>query len=62
MLNKVKHKIRLIQNKKAKTQIMHTQNQEREREEKVTESFRAFFLPRLGRTFLFNKSLIWRGG
>ena len=65
MLNKAKHKIRQTQNKKAK----HTSNaysktrkgeREREREREVTKSFRAFFLPQLGRTFLFDGFLIWR--
>ena len=64
MLNKAMHKTRLILNKKAK----HTSNaksktrrgeRERERErKKVTKSFGAFFLPHLGRTFLFSKPLI----
>ena len=39
---------------------MHKQK-ERERE-KVTESLWAFFLPHLGRTFLFGKPLIHRWG
>ena len=61
MLNKAMHKTRLILNKKAK----HTSNAksktrrgERERKKKVTKSFGAFFLPHLGRTFLFSKPLI----
>ena len=36
---------------------MHTQKQEREEKEKVTKSLGAFFLPYLGRTFLFCKPL-----
>ena len=63
MLNKTMHKTRLTQNVKAK----HTSNaktktrweRERERErERVTESLGAFFLPHLGRTFLFGEPLI----
>ena len=57
MLNKVMHKTRLTQNDKAKHISNAKQKQERERE-KVTESLGALFLPYLGRTFLFSKSLI----
>ena len=55
MLNKAMHKTRLTQSNKAK------QKQERERE-KVRKSLGAFFLPHLGRTFSFSKSLIRRWG
>ena len=51
MLNKVKHKTRLTQNKKVK----HTSNAYSKtrlgKREKVTKSLRAFFLSHLGRTF-----------
>ena len=53
MLNKSMHKTRLTQNTKAK----HINNVKtkirREEKEKATESLGAFFLPHLGRTFLF---------
>ena len=62
MLNKAKHKTRPTQNKKAK----HTSNAYsktwKEEREKVTKSLRAFFLPHLGRTFLFDKPLIRQWG
>ena len=60
MLNKVMHKTRLTQNMKAK----HTSNAKKKKKkkgrerEKVTQSLGAFFLPHLGRTFLFSKPLI----
>ena len=59
MLNKVMHKTRLTQNMKAK----HTSNEKKKKKkgrerEKVTQSLGAFFLPHLGRTFLFSKPLI----
>ena len=58
MLNKLKHKTKLTQNKKAK----HTSNAKsktmRGEREKVTKSLGAFFLPHLGRTFPFSKPLI----
>ena len=61
MLNKVKHKTRLTQNMKAK----HTSNAKQTKtlkgeREKVTKSLGAFFLPHLGRIFLFSKPLIRR--
>ena len=69
MLNKAMHKTRPTQNKNTK----HTSNAKkikknkktktktiRRRRETVTESLRAFFLPHLGRTFPFSKSLIQR--
>ena len=61
MLNKVKHKTRLTQNKKAK----HTSNaykKKKKRERKVTKSLRAFFLPHLIRTFPFDEPLIRQWG
>ena len=58
MLNKSMHKTRLTQNNKAKNTSNAKQKQEGERD-KVTESLGAIFLPHLGRTFLFNKPLIW---
>ena len=58
MSNKANHKTRLTQNNKAK----HTSNvyskKKREREKKVSKSLRAFFLPHLGGTLPFSKSLI----
>ena len=62
MLNKAMHKTKLTQNTKAK----HTSNAKtkiktrRGEREKVTKSLGAFFLPHLGRTFLFSKLLIWQ--
>ena len=59
MLNKAKHKTRLTQNKKAKhTSNAYSKTRKGERE-KLTKLLRAFFLPHLGRTFLFDESLIW---
>ena len=52
------HKTKLTQNNKAKNTSNAKQKQEGERD-KVTESLGAIFLPHLGRTFLFNKPLIW---
>ena len=64
MLNKVKHKTRLTQNKKAKQTSnafsKTRKGKERERKKKVTKSLDVFFLPHLGRTFLFGKPLIWQ--
>ena len=60
MLNKVKNKTRLTQNKTAKHTSNATQKQERGEIEKVTKSLRAFCLPHVGRTFSFDKPLIWR--
>ena len=58
MLNKAMRKTRLAQNTKAKhTSNAKTKTRSGERE-KVTESLGAFFLPHLGRTFLFSKPLI----
>ena len=58
MLNKAMHKTRLTQNKKAKhTSNAYTKTIKGERE-KVTRSLEAFFLPHLGRTFPFDKTLI----
>ena len=59
MLNKVMHKTRLTQNRKAK----HTSNVKKKKKrkgerEKVTESLRALFIPHIGRTFPFSKLLI----
>ena len=58
MLNKVMHKTRLTQNRKAK----HTSNVKKKKRkgerEKVTESLRALFIPHIGRTFPFSKLLI----
>ena len=66
MLNKVMHKTRLTQNRKAK----HTSNVKKKKNktkkkkkrkgerEKVTESLRALFIPHIGRTFPFSKLLI----
>ena len=52
------HKTRLTQNKNAKhTSNAKSKTRRRERE-KVTKSLGAFFLPHLGRTFLFSKPLI----
>ena len=59
--DKAMHKTRLNQNVKAKhisNAKPKTRRGERERE-KVTESPGAFFLPHLGRAFLFRKLLIW---
>ena len=62
MLNKAKHKTRLTQNKKAKhTSNAYSKTRKGERE-KLTKLLRAFFLPHLGRTFLFDESLIWWWG
>ena len=48
---------------KQNTQIMQKQKQEGGEREKMTKSLGAFFLPHLGRTFLFCKPLIrWWGG
>ena len=59
MLNKTKHKTRLIQNMNSKhTSNANTKTRSEERE-KVTKSLGALFLPHLGITFLFNKPLIW---
>ena len=59
MLNKAYYKTRLTQNKKSKhTSNAHSNTRKGERE-KVTKSLRAFFLPHLGRTFLFSETLIW---
>ena len=64
MLNKVKHKTRLTQNKKAKQTSnafsKTRKGKEREREKKVTKSLNVFFLPHLGRTLSFGKPLIWQ--
>ena len=58
MLNKVMHKTRLTQNKKAKhTSNAKSKTRKGERE-KVTKSLGVFFFPHLGRTFLFSKPLI----
>ena len=51
------HKTRLTQNNKAKHTRNVKQKQEGERE-KVTKSLGDLFLPHLGRTFSFTKSLI----
>ena len=60
MLNKAMHKTRLTQNTKAKhTSNAKTKTRRGERE-KVTKSLGAFFLPHLGRTFLFSEPLIQR--
>ena len=70
MLNKAMHKTRLTQNNKAK----HTSNAKKTKTKKkkkkkkkrkgereiITKSLGAFFLPHLGRIFLFSKPLIWR--
>ena len=63
MVNKAMYKTRLTQNMKAKHTSNAKKKKKRERErEKVTQSLGAFFLPHLGRTFLFSKPLIRRCG
>ena len=62
MLNKAMHKTRLTQNKKAKHPSNAKTKTRKGEREKVTKSLGAFFLPHLGRTFLFCKPLIWRWG
>ena len=56
MLHKAKYKTRLTQNKKAK----HTSNAYERERETVIKSLGAFFLPHVGRKFLFSKPLIQR--
>ena len=58
MLNKLKHKTKLTQNKKAKHKSNAKSKTRRGEREKVTKSLGAFFLPHLGRTFSFSKPLI----
>ena len=60
MLNKTMHKTRLNQNKKAKHTSNATSKTRKGEREKLTESLGAFFLPHLGRAFLFCKPLIRR--
>ena len=61
MLNKVMNKTKLTQNMKAKhSSNVKTKIRRGEREEEVTESLGAIFLPHLGRTFLFREPLIQR--
>ena len=60
MLDKAMHKTRLTQNKKAKHISNAKSKTRRGGREKVTKSLGAFFLPHLGRTFLFSKPLIQR--
>ena len=55
MLNKVKHKTRLTQNK-IKTHKL-CKNKNTKREKKVIKSLEALFLPHLGRTFPLIKPL-----
>ena len=47
---------------KQNTQVMQKQKQEGGEREKMTKSLGAFFVPHLGRTFLFCKPLIRRWG
>ena len=58
MLKKAKYKTRLTQNSKAKhISNAKTKIRRGEREEEVTESLGAIFLPHLGRTFPLIKPL-----
>ena len=60
MFNKAKLKTRPTQIMKGKhtSNAKTKKNKKRGEREKVTKSFRAFFLPHLGRTFPFCKPLI----
>ena len=53
MLNKIMHKTRLTQNTKAKHINNAKTKTRRGEKEKAIESVGTFFLPHLGRTFLF---------